>query len=94
MLYEEELKSFPELLERLRSLDQDAGIRVVGEAGGKRVLVFVTRFGARYTVMTYRAMSKTGTPGTRLATREFGSAEEVGASLQKVVRGRLRAWLY
>ena len=94
MLYEEKLNSFPELLERLRSLDQDAGIRVVGVSSGKRVLVFVTRFGGRYTAMTYGATSKKGTPGRRLGTREFASAHEVTVALQKVVRGRLRAWLY
>ncbi|MDG7006915.1 MAG: hypothetical protein JRN06_01575 [Nitrososphaerota archaeon] len=94
MLYEQPLKSFSELVERLRSLDQDAGIRLVGRSGGKRVLVFVTRFGPKYTMMTYTVRPRTGTPLKKLDTREFDSPEGVGAALRTLVRGRLQAWLY
>lgn len=94
MFYEKALKSFPELAGKIRTLDQDAGIRLVGRSGGKKVLVFVTRFGPKYTVMTYSVKPGTGAPGKRLNTLEFGSPEGVGAALRTLVRGRLRAWMY
>lgn len=94
MFYEQPLTSFRDLARRLRSLDQDAGIRVVGRSGGKRVLVFVTRFGLKYTMMTYSVASGTGAPGRRLDTSEFDSPERVGAALRKLVPGRLQAWVY
>ena len=94
MFYEQTLTSFPQLARRLRSLDQDAGIRVAGRAGGRRVLAFVTRFGPRYTMMTYSVKSGTGAPDRRLETLEFNSPEKVGAALRKLTSGRLRAWLY
>ena len=94
MLYEQALKSFPELVSRLRSLDQDAGVRLVGRSGGREVLVFVTRFGSKYTMMTYSTKPGEGTPARRLGTREFDSPEGVGGALRKLVPGRVRAWLY
>ena len=94
MLYEQRLKSFPELVRRLRSLDQDAGIRLVGRSGGRTVLVFVTRFGSKYTMMSYTVRPRTGTPVRMLDAREFDSPERVGAVLRTLVRGRLQAWLY
>lgn len=94
MLYEQRLSSFPELARRLRTLDQDAGIRAMGRSGGKKVIVFVTRFGQKYTMMTYGTRSGRITPGRRLNAIEFDSPEEVGTALQKFVSGRLQAWLY
>ena len=94
MLYEQALKSFPELARRLRSLDQDAGIRLVGRSGGRKVLVFVTRFGPKYTMMSYTVRSGTEAPGRRLDTHEFDSPEGDEAALRTLVRGRLQAWLY
>ncbi len=93
LFYEQQLISFPELYRRLQSLDQDAGIRVIGRTGGKKVLVFVTRFGPKYTMMTY-VMKSTKKPGVRLASQEFGSPKEVGIALRKLASGRLQAWLY
>lgn len=94
MLYEKLLASHAELARTLRSLDQDAGVRVVGKLGGKKVLVFVTRFGPKYTMMAYGVRPRTGSPGRRLATSEFDSADGVEAALMAMAPGRLRAWLY
>lgn len=94
MLYERPLTSFSELARRLKSLDQDAGIRVVGSRGGRKVFVFVTRFGPKYTVMTYSVNTGTGGPGRRLNTSEFDSSEEAAAALRSLVPGSLHAWLY
>lgn len=93
MFFEQPLTSFAQLARMVRSLDQDAGIRVVGKYGGKGVLVFVTRFGEKYTMMTY-TKSGTGRPGRRLSTAEFDAPEDVGAALRELGGGRLRAWLY
>jgi hypothetical protein len=94
VFYEKPLTSFSELVRRLKSLDQDAGIRLVGRRRGRKVLVFVTRFGPKYTVMTYSVNSGTGGPGRRLNTSEFDSPETAGVALRNLISGRLHAWLY
>jgi len=93
MFYEEKVTSFAELAKRLRILDQDAGIRLLGRLGSKGVLVFVTKFGPKYTLMTY-ATKKDGTPGKRLQTLELEGIKEAERSLKGYIRGRLHAWVY
>ena len=93
MLYERDVNSFPELMKALRALDQDAGVRVDGRSGGERILLFLTRFGSRYTLMTYR-VSRTGVSGRRLQTMEFDDVEALGRTLKGFVPGTLRAWVY
>ncbi len=93
MLYEDRVTSFPDLEKRLRSLDQDAGVRLIGWSGRKKFLVFVTRFGPRYTLMTY-TMRKEGTPGRRLQVRELESLEGVQKALKKLAKSRMQAWVY
>lgn len=94
MFYEQEVRSFPALSRRLRALDQDSGVRVLGGAGRRRYFLFVTRFGSRYTLMTYSVKGRSGTPGKKLETLEFGSLQGLEGALKKRVRGRLRAWIY
>lgn len=94
MLYEQEVTSLPSLMRRVRVLDQDAGVRMAGTFQGKKVLVFVTRFGGRYTMMTYTVGARTKAPGKRLATLEFDSVEGVGRALKGLAPRRLRAWVY
>jgi len=93
LFYEEKVTSFPDLARRLRSLDQDAGVRVIGGAGKQKVLLFVTRFGPKYTMMKY-ALGRGGAPGRRLQTLELGNVEGVEGELRKMVKGRLQAWIY
>lgn len=94
VFYEQEVSSFPVLFKKLRVLDQDSGIRLLGGSGKKRFYVFVTRFGRRYTVMTYSMKSDSENPGRKLETFEFESVEQLEDTLRKLVRGRLRAWVY
>lgn len=94
VFYEQEVNSFPALSRRLRVLDQDSGVRVLGGGGKERYFVFVTRFGNKYTVMTYSMRGASNTPGRKLETLEFGSVEELEGALKRLVRGRLRAWVY
>ncbi len=93
LFYEDKVTSFRDLAKRLRSLDQDAGVRLTGGSGKDRFFVFVTRFGRKYTMMTY-AMGTGGAPQERLRTFEFGSPGAVEEALKKLVRGRLQAWVY
>ncbi|MDG7011658.1 MAG: hypothetical protein JRN17_01030 [Nitrososphaerota archaeon] len=93
MFYEDKVVSFPALMMRLGVLDQDAGVRLIGESDGKKVYAFVTRFGPKYTVMTY-SFGKRGAPGKRIRTQELGSLGEVETALKALVKGRLQAWVY
>lgn len=94
MFYEREVTSFSELVENLRVLDQDAGVRLLGRSGRKPFLVFVTRFGKRYTMMTYAMRRRSGSPGKRLEASEFGSVGELEEALKNLVHGPIKAWVY
>lgn len=94
VFYEQEVSSFSALSKRLRVLDQDSGIRLLGGTGKKRFYVFVTRFGNRYTVMIYGIKGGSRTPGRKLKTFELESAERLEDALRKLVQGRLKAWVY
>lgn len=93
MFYEDRVASFPDLERKLRTLDQDAGVRLIGGSGKRKTLAFVTRFGKTYTVMVY-SVTGGGAPGKRLQASEFEDPVDVGRALRKLVRGRLRAWVY
>jgi hypothetical protein len=93
MFYEDRVVSFADLNRRLRALDQDSGVRVIGGAGSKRFLVFVTRFGRKYTLMTY-AMKRGGAPGKKLETLELDGLEDLELTLRRLARSPLRAWVY
>lgn len=93
MFYEEKVRSFSGLAKRLSSIDQDAGVRIVGRSGRRKLLVFVTRFENRYMVMTY-AVKRGGAPGARLQAVELDGVEKVVGVLRKLAKGRLQAWIY
>jgi hypothetical protein len=93
MFYEDRVTSFADLMKRLRALDQDSGVRLIGGSGSKRFLVFVTRFGPKYTVMTY-AMGRSGSPGKRLGTLNLDGLEDLEGAIRRLVKGPLRAWVY
>ena len=94
MLYEEKVTSFSELAKRLRVMDQDAGVRLIGGYGRKEFLVFVTRFGTKFTMMRYSMTRGSRTPGRRLETLELETFEQLKTALRKIVHGRVRAWIY
>jgi hypothetical protein len=75
-------------------LDEDSGIRLIGEKSGRECLVFVTRFGNRYTMMTYAVIGKTGGPGRRLGVEEFDGVDAVARALRSATPGRTRAYVY
>ncbi len=92
MFYEEKVASLADLKRRLRVLDQDAGVRLVVGSGRNRHLMFVTRFGPKYTVMTY-SIGRSGAPRTRLQTIEFDDFGGLERTLREI-DGPLRAWVY
>jgi len=94
MPYEEEFRSFAELMKRVRVLDQDAGVRLIGGSGSSRFLVFVTRFGPRYTVMSYSMRGRSGTPGKRLQALQVDGVGDLERLLKGYAAGRIRAWIY
>ncbi|MDG6987972.1 MAG: hypothetical protein JRN21_01455 [Nitrososphaerota archaeon] len=93
MFYEDRVTSVAGLKKRLTVLDQDSGVRLVGRYGGKRALVFVTRFGLRYTIMTY-SVGIGGFPGRKLGTMEVNGVEAAEGALKELLRRPLQAWIY
>ena len=94
LFFEKEVTSFADLVKAVRVLDQDSGIRLIGERNGRECLVFVTRFGESFTMMTYTMVSRTGAPGRRLGVLEFDGADAVAAALRRAAPGRIRAYVY
>ena len=94
LFYEKEVKSFDDLMKAAGVLDADSGIRLIGESEGRECLVFVTRLGRRFTMMTYSVKARTGTPGRRLGVVEFDSVEALAEALRKVAPRRIRAYVY
>ena len=94
MPYEREVSSFSGLMNEARVLDEDSGIRLSGTLGGQRCLVFVTRFGPRYTMMAYSVKERSGTPDRRLKTIELDTPAALAAALRRVVGRRVRAFIY
>ena len=94
MPYERGVSSFSGLMKEARVLDEDSGIRLTGILGGQKCLVFVTRFGHRYTMMTYSVKAGTGTPDRRLETIELDGPGALARALRTVVGARVRAYIY
>lgn len=94
LFFEEKVTSLDALAKAVRALDEDAGIRLLGQRGGKRCLLFVTRFGRKYTVMTYEASGRAGLPGKRLEVAETDDADAVVRALRKAAPKRARAYIY
>ena len=94
MFYEKEVTSFEDLMKVIKVLDEDSGVRLIGVRSGRKCLVFVTRFGETYTVMTYAMKRETGAPGRRLGVVEFDGVDAVAEALRRAAPGRIRAYVY
>jgi hypothetical protein len=94
LFYEKKVTSLDELVKAIRVLDEDSGIRLIGERNGRKCLVFVTRFGESFTMMTYSVVRKTGAPGRRLGVAEFDGVDAVAAELRGAAPGQIRAYTY
>ena len=94
MFYEKEVTSFHDIVKAVKVLDEDSGVRLIGDSGGRKRLVFVTRFGKRYTMMTYAVVERTGAPGRRLDVAEFDDADAAAKALRRAAPGQIRAYVY
>jgi hypothetical protein len=94
LFYEKEVTSFDDLVKAVKVLDEDSGIRLIGERDGRECLVFVTRFGESFTMMTYSMVRKTGAPGERLGVVEFDGVDALAVALRRAAPGRIRAYVY
>ncbi len=95
MFYERRIGSLAAVVKEARTMDADAGIRIAGTYAGRKCYAFVTRFGARYTVMVYekKAGRKDGL-GRRLASQELGGPEGLMMFLREVVSRKVEAFAY
>jgi hypothetical protein len=94
LFYEKEVTSLDDLVGAIKVLDEDSGVRLIGERSGRKCLVFITRFGDSFTMMTYSMVKRTGAPGRRLDVAEFDGSEAVARALRRVAPGRIRAYVY
>lgn len=94
MFYEKKVTSLGDLVKAIRTLDEDSGVRVVGERQGRKCFVFVTRFGRRYTLMTYGVKARTGAPDKRLEALETDDVEAVTEAIRMVAPHRIQAYVY
>lgn len=94
MSHEREISSLGALVKEAGVLDEDSGIRLSGTLRGQRCLLFITRFGSRYTMMAYSVKKGSGMPDRRLETREFDTPAALASALRGVVGARIRAYIY
>ena len=88
------VSTFSALMREARVLDEDAGIRFAGDLRGEKCMVFVTRFGPRYTIMAYSTKGRTGIPDRRLETTEVETPAALSTALRKLVGSSVRAYVY
>ncbi len=96
MLYEKELRSFPNLMQEIRLLDIDGGIRTFGKYAGKKCLVFLTRSEKGYAVAVYSVKrdGKITVPDKRLHLEEIESEDALKSFLDKTVSKPVVAYSY
>jgi len=98
LFFEKTVNSFEKLIEELRLLDLDSGVRAFANYEGKKgEFVFITRSThERYTMMVYEKR-KRGTrqvPGKRLLVRQFQNVEDLGRFIQSILSRPVRAFIY
>ncbi len=96
LLYEKELHSFPNLLQEIRLLDIDGGIRTFGKYAGKKCLVFLTKSEKGYAVAVYsiKKDGKVTVPDKRLHLEETESEDVLKSFLDKTVLKPVEAYSY
>jgi hypothetical protein len=92
MFYEKAVTTHNELMRELSRLDEDSGVRLSVKRGGKGYMVFITRFGDNYTLMTYSL--KDGVPGKRLDVLETDDLKAISSAVKLMSPGRVDAHVY
>ena len=95
LFYEKEVRSFGKLVQEVRRLDLDSGIRVAGSYARKNCFAFITRSADTYAVMVYeRRGEKAPRVGAKIVSREFGSVNELRKLLRKIAPKEVVAYVY
>ncbi len=96
MVYERKVTSFRELLEELRDLEADEGVRIITNTKGSKGFVFVTHHSGRYAVAIGDAERKGGRllPGRKTAFREFFDDASLREFLMETISKPLDAHVY
>jgi len=96
LLYERELRSFPQLIEETKTLDLDGGIRTFGKYAGRKCLVFLTRSAKGHAVAVYSVKKdgKMTIPDKRLHLEEFEREDTLKSFLDKTVIKPVSAFSY
>ena len=94
MFYERRIGSIGSILEEAKTMDADAGIRILGKYRGRSCYAFVTRFGPRYTMVVYERIGRRGRMGRRIAAEEAEGIEALRPLLKGVAGARVVAFAY
>ncbi len=96
MVYERRVKSMKELLEELRDLDADEGVRILTESEGRKRFVFVTRHSGKYSLGVSDAEARNGrwVPAKKMSFKEFSDQRMLREFLSGLVTKPLKAYVY
>jgi hypothetical protein len=97
VFFEKSVSSFPKLMEEVRLLDLDSGIRTFGDYHGRKgQFVFVTRSPHdTYTLMVYEKKGgRAPAPGKRLLVKEFQTKGQLGKFMRGLLSRPVRAFVY
>ena len=96
MAYERKLTSFSELIEELRDLEADEGVRIVTNKRRRKEFVFVTHHTGRYALAICRAerRGRRLLPGRKISFDEFSDDVSLRNFLTGVVSKPLNAYIY
>jgi hypothetical protein len=95
LFYERRIQSFDKLMQEIRHLDSDSGVRVVGSYLNKDCFAFLTRSVGTYTVMVYqRSGHRMPAVGARILSRDFASVDELRRFLKQIMKEEVDAYVY
>jgi hypothetical protein len=95
LFYEKRIQSLDKVMEEIRRLDSDSGVRLVGLYRRKPSFAFLTRSGGTYTLMVYERKGRNQPVlGARLLSRESDSLDELRRFLAEFAEKRVDAYIY
>ena len=96
MVYEKKLSSLPKVVNELRTLDPDAGIRSLGRFSSRKCFIFITKSVNIYTTALYsiKTVKKESLPDKRLLVKEFQTLEELETFLAGIITKPVKAFAY
>lgn len=95
MFYEKRVRSFARLMQEIRRLDSDSGVRVAGSYLKKACFAFLTRSVGTYTVMVYERRGRRAPAlGARILSKDFQSMDELETFLRRITQKDVDAYVY